>query len=470
VPWSAFALSGPPSGPLRLTVATFVSTTANTEDDTTDIGGTTISNALDSLSDCGDPRSSGYPNAWDCDLSDGFVDYFVDVWFTASGEVYAPLLVNRFVANAAGGGSEWIEVRNVSPLALDRSNFKLGDQEAPDSGAEGMARFPAGTVLAPGGTLIVAQSATAFTATYGLPPSAEFTSSSMGTPDMVGFNLWASGTVALTDEGDAILLLDPSNTILDVVTYGTGAYPGVTAYAAAPTPGQVLARTSPTQDTDNNQVDFAAAGTTLATPTPTATLTRTPTPTPTATPTRTPTVTHTATATRTLTATPTSTPSPTATRTPTATPSTTATATLTQTATPPPTATSTATAPPGPPTRTPTRTATPYARPNLGVQVAPDTTSHLLHVTLTARDAACAPDNQLQALRVTGLANATVSVPGVGTVAAASATPIPLAALPPTLSLTVQRLNAGQPTTVGLIVTDGCGDWPTFIGAGPGAL
>jgi hypothetical protein len=104
------------------------------------------------------------------------------------------------------------------------------------------------------------------------------------------------------------------------------------------------------------------------------------------------------------------------------------------------------------------------------VQVVPDTTNHVLHVTLTARDAGCTANNQLQALRFTALTNGTVSVPGVGTVATASTTPIPLAALPATLSLTVQRVASGQATTVEMTVTDGCGDWPTFVGGGPGAF
>jgi hypothetical protein len=38
------------------------------------------------------------------------------------------------------------------------------------------------------------------------------------------------------------------------------------------------------------------------------------------------------------------------------------------------------------------------------------------------------------------------------------------------LSFTVRRATAGQPTHVSLAVTDGCGEWPTFVGGGVDAF
>jgi hypothetical protein len=35
--------------------------------------------------------------------------------------------------------------------------------------------------------------------------------------------------------------------------------------------------------------------------------------------------------------------------------------------------------------------------------------------------------------------------------------------------LTVSRVTAGQATTIPLIVVDGCGEWPTFVGGGASA-
>jgi hypothetical protein len=34
----------------------------------------------------------------------------------------------------------------------------------------------------------------------------------------------------------------------------------------------------------------------------------------------------------------------------------------------------------------------------------------------------------------------------------------------------VRRATAGQGTTVPLVVTDSCGEWPTLVGGGPGAF
>jgi hypothetical protein len=118
-------------------------------------------------------------------------------------------------------------------------------------------------------------------------------------------------------------------------------------------------------------------------------------------------------------------------------------------------------------------TLTPYPQANVGVSVAPSSTAGQLQATLRARDAGCGgntQNNQLLSLRFTRLTNATVEVPGVGSITAASATPVPLAGQPASVTLTVRRLTSGQAATVELVVTDGCGEWPTFIGGGPGAF
>ena len=41
---------------------------------------------------------------------------------------------------------------------------------------------------------------------------------------------------------------------------------------------------------------------------------------------------------------------------------------------------------------------------------------------------------------------------------------------PASVVLTVRRLTAGLAATVEAVVTDGCGDWPTFVGGGPTAF
>jgi hypothetical protein len=142
------------------------------------------------------------------------------------------------------------------------------------------------------------------------------------------------------------------------------------------------------------------------------------------------------------------------------TPAPTTTAVPTATVTPTPTATA---------TRTATPTATPYPRPNVGVQVVPS--AGTLQSTITARDAGCSPNNQLQALQITRLANATLDV-ATAPVTTVSTAPfsVTLPSHPASIGLTVHRLAAGQPVTVELTVTDGCGTWPTFIGGGASAF
>lgn len=122
-------------------------------------------------------------------------------------------------------------------------------------------------------------------------------------------------------------------------------------------------------------------------------------------------------------------------------------------------------------TPTPTITPTPYPRPNVGVQVAPN--AGTLQTTFTARDANCAQgNNQPFSLQFTRLSNANVVVDDPASPIATMATPttVPLPAHPPSIPVTVSRSQASQVTTVELIVTDGCGTWPTLVSSGPSAF
>ena len=47
---------------------------------------------------------------------------------------------------------------------------------------------------------------------------------------------------------------------------------------------------------------------------------------------------------------------------------------------------------------------------------------------------------------------------------------VPLPASTQQVGLMVQRVAPGQATTVHLVVTDVCGEWPTFVGGGPTAF
>ncbi len=261
VPWTALGLSGPPAAPLRFTVATF--RTKDNSDITADIGGAMFSNALDAITDHGNPATSAYPNTYQ-DVQDLIVDYHFDVHFDAAGEVYAPLVVQRFLVNSAGAGpDEWFAVKNVSPAALALGGFKLGDEETPD-GIEGMFSFPAGSMLASGGTFTVARAGGLYETFFGAPPDAELPpGGSVAVPDMVAVPTWTSAlmpSMQLVNAGDELLVLDPSNTILDIAVYGTGLYSGVVSFTPTPGLNEVLTRDAASGDTDSCLVDFSNAG------------------------------------------------------------------------------------------------------------------------------------------------------------------------------------------------------------------
>lgn len=76
--------------------------------------------------------------------------------------------------------------------------------------------------------------------------------------------------------------------------------------------------------------------------------------------------------------------------------------------------------------------------------------------------------NTLRALTWTRLDNATVEVVGVGSAAPGERTSLPAGTQSATLL--IGRVSPGGGATVHLVVTDACGDWPTFFGGGPSAF
>ena len=260
VPWSALGLTAPPATPLRFTVATF---RAQSNDLTIDVGGASVSNVLDSVGDHGDPAAAMYPNTWS-EVMDQVVDHSVDLWFDAQGEVVAPLVVQSFLASASGGGAdEWYAVRNTTAATLPLDGFKIGDEETPD-GNEGMFAFPAGASLAAGATYVVARSGSAYQAFFGKAPDAELPpGASAAVPNLTQFLPWSSaviGDIQLANPGDELLVLDPSNTIVDLVVFGSGDYAGVTPFTPAPSTDEVLTRDALSGDTDDCKVDFTNVG------------------------------------------------------------------------------------------------------------------------------------------------------------------------------------------------------------------
>ncbi len=231
VRWDVLGLAGPPELPLRFTVATF---RANTSDDTWDTGGSGTSNALDCVTNYGDPGLQ--TNTW-TEVSDQFVDYFFDLWFEADGDVFPPLLVSEFQPNPPGtdANREWIEIYNSTPFPLSLDAVKVGDEETIGAG-ESMFLFPDGYSIPANGVIILAARADTgtdgFWWLYGFCPDFETidtTGPNCNAPNTSLYGTWATNNnLALSNSGDEVIVLDRSDTVLDVAAYGAGVWPGVT--------------------------------------------------------------------------------------------------------------------------------------------------------------------------------------------------------------------------------------------------
>lgn len=188
-------------------------------------------------------------------------------WGTATPPLYLPLvfsdtrtpvaymLVSEVVYDPPGSDdAEWVELHNPTNAVIDLSNYKLGDAQAPGA-PEGMFQFPPGTVIAPRGVLVIAQSAAAFYQLYRFNPNFEVGNSDPLVPDMIPYTAWSSGPLALSNSGDEVLLLNGSDQAVDVLVYGDGGYPGVIPHGLVAA-GHALERFPPWWDTNNCAEDF----------------------------------------------------------------------------------------------------------------------------------------------------------------------------------------------------------------------
>ncbi|MFZ5886016.1 MAG: lamin tail domain-containing protein [Chloroflexota bacterium] len=171
-----------------------------------------------------------------------------------SGPQY--LLISEVFYDTPGTDSdeEWIEIYNPTSFAIDLGNYKLGDEET-QGGTEGMYRFPAGASIAAGQKITVALRATGFFALHGFNPTYEVIETDASVPNMSVYSAWSTGTIALVNTGDEVLLLNGSDIAVDVVTFEGGIYPGVTPHPGVAS-GHSIERSPASQDTNDCSVDF----------------------------------------------------------------------------------------------------------------------------------------------------------------------------------------------------------------------
>jgi hypothetical protein len=87
-----------------------------------------------------------------------------------------------------------------------------------------------------------------------------------------------------------------------------------------------------------------------------------------------------------------------------------------------------------------------------------------LTVTLTANPA---QTNGLTSVTIGGATNAVVEA---GQPATTVSSTLPLTGKPVSTTFYVRRMETNVATTVHLTVQDGCGEWKTFVGGGPGSF
>lgn len=185
--------------------------------------------------------------------------------------IYMPAMPNgyRFPANhvlisellydppGAQDDAEFIELVNPTNHPLNLSGFALGDAVNP-SDFEDVRRFPAGTFIAAGQTLVVATTGTAFQTEYGAYPDFEILDTTPDVPDMIDDLNWGDPNtfLRLGNSGDEIILRDPFDGIVDMLVYGAEPAANASACALVSQPGYSLERFPYWLDTDACAADF----------------------------------------------------------------------------------------------------------------------------------------------------------------------------------------------------------------------
>jgi len=254
VRWLDLGLAGVPAGPLRFSAAVF---RVDLEDRTYDIGGGIISNVLDAVTNNRDP--GGVYNTW-YEVSDAVLNYYWDIWFnlTPAGDPAAPLLVSElyYVTDGDDTELEFIEVFNATNTTIELNGYKLGDEENVTQNAEAMIRLGAG-LIGPFETRVLAAQGYAFRNHFGFHPTWEQQDTTPIVPNAGIYPAWSTGLLFRLDNGgDEVLLLDPSDTVIDVATYENGSYPGTNPHAEV-LPGTSLHRVDIRADSGDCGQDFA---------------------------------------------------------------------------------------------------------------------------------------------------------------------------------------------------------------------
>src|SRR4029453_14352332 len=114
---------------------------------------------------------------------------------------------------------------------------------------------PTATIPA-GGVIVVAEDTLAFTNDYGLRPQFAVVSYDPMVPTLIPYTAWATGTMGLGNDGDQVLLLGPSNTVVDAAVWVSDTLPGTGPFPGPIAPGHSVERHPPGQDSNDCNADF----------------------------------------------------------------------------------------------------------------------------------------------------------------------------------------------------------------------
>jgi hypothetical protein len=169
------------------------------------------------------------------------------------------LLISELVYDPPGPDeAEFVELVNPTGAPIDLTGYALGDAvSALDF--EDMRHFPPGVVVPPGGVVVVALSAAAFQAEFGVVPQFEIVDSDPGVPDLIDDPAWGdpAALFQLGNSGDEVVLIRWDG-LVDVVTYGAGYHAGVVGCGLLVAPARTLERRPYWRDRDSCPADFRA--------------------------------------------------------------------------------------------------------------------------------------------------------------------------------------------------------------------
>ena len=168
-----------------------------------------------------------------------------------------PLISELLYDPSGPDDGEFIEINNPTADGIDLSGWIISDAVAPED-FEDARSFPSGTLLMPQSALVVALSATSFEATFGFVPDFEILNSRPDVPDMLDDTRWGDPAAILQmgNGGDEVLLRSPVGIVVDAVTFGMGAYPGVVSCPLVEVAGSSIERIPYWQDSDDCGADF----------------------------------------------------------------------------------------------------------------------------------------------------------------------------------------------------------------------